>query len=59
MGNIEQLQAIYNEKQAKYQALCDAAAAAYEAHQSIKAMCDEAMQDMHEAGKELLAAMQG
>ena len=59
MKEVEILQAVYEEKQAKYQALCDAVAAAYEAHQSIKALCDEAMADMHKAGEELLSAMKG
>ena len=57
MKEVEILRAVYEEKQAKYQALCDAVAAAYEAHQSIKALCDEAMEDMHKAGEELLSAM--
>lgn len=57
MENFETLKAVYEQKQAKYQALCDAAAAAYEAHQAIKAMCDEAMADMHKAGQEMLEAM--
>lgn len=59
MKNVEMLKTIYEEKQAKYNALCDAVAAAYETQQAIKAMCDEAMQDMHKAGKELIEAMQG
>ena len=59
MTEVEKLKAIYKEKEAKYQALCDAAAAVYEAHQAIKAMCDEAIADMQEAGEELLAAMKG
>lgn len=59
MKEVEILQAVYEEKQAKYQALCDAVAAAYEAHQTIKALCDEAMVDMHKAGEELLSAMKG
>lgn len=57
MQNVETLKAIYEEKQAKYQALCDAVAAAYEAHQSIKALCDEAMADMQKVGGELIEAM--
>lgn len=57
MKEVEKLEAIYKEKEAKYQALCKAAGAAYEAHQAIKALCDEAMADMNEAGKELLSAM--
>lgn len=59
MDNIELLKAIYEEKQAKYQALCDAVEAANEAQRSIKALCDEAMADMHKAGEELLNAMKG
>lgn len=59
MTEVEKLKAIYKEKEAKYQSLCDAVAAAYEAHQAIKAMCDEAMVDMQEAGEELLTAMKG
>lgn len=53
----ETLEAIYEEKQAKYQALCSAAAAAYEMHQAIKALCDEAMADMHKAGQAYLDAL--
>lgn len=59
MQNVEALKALYEEKQAKYHALCDAVAAAYEAHQAIKAMCDEAMVDMQKTGEEMLAAMKG
>lgn len=57
MKDVKTFEAIYKEKQAKYSALCDAAAAAYEMYQTIKDMCDEAMRDMQEAGKELLEAM--
>ena len=57
MDNVERLKAIYAEKQAKYRALCDAVTAAYEAHQSIMAMCDEAMAEMSKTGDELIAAM--
>lgn len=59
MENVELLKAIYEEKQAKYQALCDAVEAANEAQRRIKALCDEAMADMHKAGEELLNAMKG
>jgi len=54
---IETLKAIYEEKQAKYQSLCDALNAANEAQRRIKEMCDAAMTDMHKAGEELLGAM--
>lgn len=57
MQDVETLKAIYEEKQAKYHALCEAAGAAYEAHQAIKAMCDEAMADMQKVGGELIEAM--
>lgn len=57
MKDIKTLEAIYKEKQVKYSALCDAAAAAFEAHQTIKAMCDEAMKEMHEAAEDYLTAM--
>lgn len=57
MKDVETLKAVYAEKEAKYHALCDAVAAAYEAHQAIKAMCDEAQADMHKAGEELIEAM--
>jgi len=57
MKDIKTLEAIYKEKQTKYSALCDAAAAAFEAHQTIKAMCDEAMKEMHEAAEDYLTAM--
>lgn len=54
MENVEKLNAVYEEKKAKYLVLCEAAATAYEAHQAIKAMCDDAMEDMHKAAEELL-----
>lgn len=57
MQDIEKLKAVYEEKEAKYQALCKAAGVVYEAHQAIKALCDEAMADMQEAGVELIDAM--
>lgn len=57
MVDLEILEAVYKEKQAKFQALSDAVAAAYEAHQAIKAMCDEAMKEMHEAAEDYLTAM--
>lgn len=57
MKDIKTLEAIYKEKQAKYSALCDAAAEAFEAHKTIKAMCDEAMKEMHEAAEDYLTAM--
>lgn len=59
MKEVEILRAVYEEKQAKYQALCDAVAAANDSCQCIKAMCDDAMADMHKAGEELLKAMNG
>lgn len=57
MQEVETLKAIYEEKQAKYQALCDAVAVAYEAHESVRRLCEKAMIEMHEAGEELLKAM--
>ena len=59
MADIERLKSIYDEKQAKYQALCDAYGKAAAAAEHIKAMCDEAMADMHVAGQQLLNAVKG
>lgn len=56
--NIEHLKAIYEEKQAAYNKLCDAYSKAAEAANEIKAMCDAAMADLHEAGQQLLKAME-
>ncbi len=58
MTNIEHLKAIYEEKQATYNKLCDAYSKAMEAANGIHDMCDAAMADMHEAGQQLLKAMQ-
>jgi hypothetical protein len=55
--DIETLKAVYEEKQAAYQSLCDAVEAAYNAHRDIKALCDKAMAEMHKAGEELLKAV--
>lgn len=58
MTNIEHLKAIYEEKQATYHKLCDAYTKAMGAAETIKAMTDEAMDDLHEAGEQLLKAIQ-
>ena len=58
MSNIETLQAIYDEKQASYHKLCDAYTKAMGAAETIKAMTEEAMDDLHEAGEQLLKAME-
>lgn len=58
MKDVETLKAVYAEKEAKHYALCDAVAAAYEALQAIKALCEEAMADKLKAGEELLKAME-
>jgi len=57
MKDAKTLEVVYKERQAKYSALCNAAAAAFETHQTIKAMCDEAMKEMHEAAENYLSAM--
>lgn len=56
--NIETLKAIYEEKQAAYNKMCDAYMKAMGTAETIKAMTDEAMDDLHEAGEQLLKAME-
>lgn len=58
MTSLETLHAIYNEKQAAYHKLCDAYTKAMGAAETIKAMTDEAMNDLHKAGEQLLKAME-
>ena len=58
MTNIEYLKAMYAEKQATYNKLCDAYSQAMVAANEIHAMCDTAMNDMHEAGQQLIKAME-
>lgn len=57
MKEIEMLQAVYDEKKAAYSRLCDAYSKAMEAANEIKAMCDEAQDDMLKSGEKLLKAM--
>ena len=59
MKDIETLKAIYEEKQAKYQTLCEAADAAHSAYEAIKELCNVAMDEMHEAGMEYLTEASG
>lgn len=58
MTNIEHLKAIYEEKQAAYDKLCDAYRKTADAADEIRTMCDAAMADLHEAGEQLLKAME-
>lgn len=59
MKEVEILQAVYNEKKAAYNRLCDAYSQAMVAANEIKAMCDAAQDDMFKSGEELLKAMKG
>lgn len=56
--NIERLKAIYEEKQATYNKMCDAYRKAADAANEIRAMCDAAMADLHDVGEQLLKAME-
>ena len=58
MTNIEYLKAIYEEKQATYNKLCDAYSQAMVTASEIRIRCDTAMNDMHEAGQQLIKAME-
>lgn len=56
--NVERLKAIYEEKQATYNKMCDAYCKAADAANEIRAMCDSAMADLHDVGEQLLKAME-
>lgn len=58
LQDIEVLKLIYKEKQQTYNKLVDAYGKAMEAASEIRAMCDEAMSELHKAGEDVIRAME-
>lgn len=58
LQDIEALKLIYEEKQQTYNKLADAYSKAMEAANEIRAMCDEAMEELHKAGENIIRAME-
>lgn len=58
LQDIDALKLIYKEKQQTYNKLTDAYTQAMCAANEIRAMCDEAMNELHKAGEDIIRAME-